>query len=98
LLDRAEEIFDKLRESELAEDAKRNLLEIYQLEKDWEKAIVDRIGTAGFRVAQGNRRVPLRTGRRRDDPLASRSRGELTCRPRFEPQPEVRSGQPAPAG
>jgi lipopolysaccharide biosynthesis regulator YciM len=25
---------------ELAEDAKRNLLEIYQLEKDWEKAIV----------------------------------------------------------
>ena len=40
LLDRAEEIFDKLRESELAEDAKRNLLEIYQLEKDWEKAIV----------------------------------------------------------
>lgn len=39
LLDRAEEIFDKLRVSELAEDAKRNLLEIYQLEKDWEKAI-----------------------------------------------------------
>jgi lipopolysaccharide biosynthesis regulator YciM len=39
LLDRAEEIFDKLRDSELAEDAKRNLLEIYQLEKDWEKAI-----------------------------------------------------------
>ncbi len=39
LLDRAEEIFDKLRESPRAEDAKRNLLEIYQLEKDWEKAI-----------------------------------------------------------
>ncbi len=39
LLDRAEEIFDKLRDSDLAEDAKRNLLEIYQLEKDWEKAI-----------------------------------------------------------
>jgi lipopolysaccharide biosynthesis regulator YciM len=39
LLDRAEEAFDKLRDSELAEDAKRNLLEIYQLEKDWEKAI-----------------------------------------------------------
>ena len=39
LLDRAEEIFDKLRDSALAEDAKRNLLEIYQLEKDWEKAI-----------------------------------------------------------
>ena len=39
LLDRAEEVFDKLRDSELAESAKRNLLEIYQLEKDWEKAI-----------------------------------------------------------
>lgn len=39
LLDRAEEIFDKLRDSVLVKDAKRNLLEIYQLEKDWEKAI-----------------------------------------------------------
>ena len=39
LLDRAEEIFDQLRTTELAEEAKRNLLEIYQLEKDWEKAI-----------------------------------------------------------
>jgi lipopolysaccharide biosynthesis regulator YciM len=40
LLDRAEEVFDKLRESPMAEEAKRNLLEIYQLEKDWAKAIV----------------------------------------------------------
>lgn len=39
LLDRAEEVFDKLRQSAMSEDAKRNLLEIYQLEKDWEKAI-----------------------------------------------------------
>lgn len=39
LLDRAEEVFNKLRNSALADDAKRNLLEIYQLEKDWEKAI-----------------------------------------------------------
>ena len=39
LLDRAEDIFDTLRDSPRAEDAKRNLLEIYQLEKDWEKAI-----------------------------------------------------------
>ncbi|HMW16413.1 MAG TPA: lipopolysaccharide assembly protein LapB [Accumulibacter sp.] len=39
LLDRAEEIFDKLRTTSLAEEAKRNLLEIYQLEKDWQKAI-----------------------------------------------------------
>ena len=39
LLDRAEEIFDKLRQSPRTEEAKRFLLEIYQLEKDWEKAI-----------------------------------------------------------
>ena len=39
LLDRAEEIFDKLRSSPVAEEAKRFLLEIYQQEKDWEKAI-----------------------------------------------------------
>ena len=39
LLDRAEEIFERLRASALAEEAKRNLLEIYQQEKDWEKAI-----------------------------------------------------------
>jgi len=39
LLDRAEEIFDKLQLSDMAGDAKRNLLEIYQLEKNWAKAI-----------------------------------------------------------
>ena len=39
LLDRAEEVFNKLRDSEKVNDAKRNLLEIYQREKDWEKAL-----------------------------------------------------------
>lgn len=39
LLDRAEQIFDTLRSSSMADEAKRNLLEIYQLEKDWGKAI-----------------------------------------------------------
>ena len=39
LLDRAEEVFERLLESPRVKDAKRNLLEIYQLEKDWEKAI-----------------------------------------------------------
>ena len=39
LLDRAEEVFDKLQDSSMVKEAKRNLLEIYQLEKDWEKAI-----------------------------------------------------------
>lgn len=39
LLDRAEEIFNRLIGTSLEEEAKRNLLEIYQLEKDWQKAI-----------------------------------------------------------
>lgn len=39
LLDRAEEIFNKLLGTAFEEEAKRNLLEIYQLEKDWQKAI-----------------------------------------------------------
>jgi lipopolysaccharide biosynthesis regulator YciM len=39
LLDRAEEIFDKLRGTLRDEEAKRHLLEIYQQEKEWEKAI-----------------------------------------------------------
>ena len=39
LLDRAEEIFNKLVGTSFADEAKRNLLEIYQVEKDWQKAI-----------------------------------------------------------
>ncbi len=39
LLDRAEEIFLKLRGSQRDEEALRNLLEIYQQEKEWSKAI-----------------------------------------------------------
>ena len=39
LLDRAEEVFNKLHDSSMVKEAKRNLLEIYQLEKDWSKAI-----------------------------------------------------------
>ncbi len=39
LLDRAEDVFNQVRETSMAVEAKRNLLEIYQLEKDWEKAI-----------------------------------------------------------
>jgi len=39
LLDRAEEVFNKLRDSAMVKEAKQNLLEIYQLEKDWNKAI-----------------------------------------------------------
>jgi lipopolysaccharide biosynthesis regulator YciM len=39
LLDRAEEIFLKLRGTPLDEDALKSLLEIYQQEKEWQKAI-----------------------------------------------------------
>ena len=39
LLDRAEEIFNKLVGTDLEDEAKRNLLEIYQVEKEWQKAI-----------------------------------------------------------
>ena len=39
LLDRAEEVYNRLLDSPRVVDAKRNLLEIYQLEKDWAKAI-----------------------------------------------------------
>ena len=39
LLDRAEEVFVRLRGTSRDEEAKRNLLEIYQQEKDWQKAI-----------------------------------------------------------
>lgn len=39
LLDRAEEIFNRLRGSALDEEARRYLLEIYQAEKEWQKAI-----------------------------------------------------------
>jgi lipopolysaccharide biosynthesis regulator YciM len=39
LLDRAEEIFNKLLGTTFEEEAKRNLLEIYQVEKEWLKAI-----------------------------------------------------------
>jgi lipopolysaccharide biosynthesis regulator YciM len=40
LLDRAEETFTSLDTSSYSPDARRNLLEIFQLEKEWKKAIV----------------------------------------------------------
>ena len=39
LLDRAEEIFNRLIGTSFEADAKRNLLEIYQVEKEWLKAV-----------------------------------------------------------
>ena len=39
LLDRAEESFEKLKDSPMSTEAKRKLLEIYAIEKDWERAI-----------------------------------------------------------
>ncbi|MHB1676964.1 MAG: lipopolysaccharide assembly protein LapB [Sulfuriferula sp.] len=40
LLDRAEEIFDRLQASDLAGQARQFLLEIYVQEKDWNKAVI----------------------------------------------------------
>ena len=37
LLDRAEESFEKLKDSPMSTEAKRKLLEIYAIEKDWER-------------------------------------------------------------
>ena len=39
ILDRAEEVFQKLERTEASAKAKRHLLEIYEQEKDWERAI-----------------------------------------------------------
>ncbi len=39
ILDRAEEVFAKLLEGRYAEEARRSLLDIYQAEKDWQKAM-----------------------------------------------------------
>jgi lipopolysaccharide assembly protein B len=39
ILDRAEEVFNRLREGPLAAEARSFLLEIYQAEKEWQKAI-----------------------------------------------------------
>jgi lipopolysaccharide biosynthesis regulator YciM len=39
ILDRAEEVFTKLQESNLASAARRHLLEIFEQEKDWPRAI-----------------------------------------------------------
>ena len=39
LLDRAESVFDKLIGTRRNEEALRSLLEIYQQEKEWQKAI-----------------------------------------------------------
>jgi len=63
LLDRAEEVFDKLHDSSMVNEAKRNLLEIYQLEKDWGKAI----SIAQSPRTQNRRRSPrvLANSRRR---------------------------------
>src|SRR5215207_4365940 len=39
ILDRAEDVFNRLREGPLASEARGFLLEIYQAEKEWQKAI-----------------------------------------------------------
>ena len=71
LLDRAEEIFNKLVGTAFEDEAKRNLLKLSGREGMAES---DRTGarTARRRLAAGDRGVLLRTGGRRDHALASR--------------------------
>jgi lipopolysaccharide biosynthesis regulator YciM len=54
ILDRAEEVFTKLQESGLAASARRSLLEIYEQEKDWPRAIemMKKVGTDARALAQ----------------------------------------------
>ncbi len=69
LLDRAEEIFLKLRGTERDEEALQNLLEIYQQEKEWAKAvtIANAMPNHSDHIwPKRNRRIPLRDGRQRD--------------------------------
>jgi lipopolysaccharide biosynthesis regulator YciM len=56
ILDRAEEVFTKLQESGLAGAARRSLLEIYEQEKDWPRAIemLKKVGTDARVLAQYN--------------------------------------------
>ncbi len=59
ILDRAEEVFNRLREGPLAAEARDFLLEIYQAEKEWQKAIdmAAEIGTGkGATRAESNAR------------------------------------------
>jgi len=54
ILDRAEEVFTKLKDSKLAAVAQRHLLEIFEQEKDWPRAIemMKKVGTDARVLAQ----------------------------------------------
>ena len=54
ILDRAEEVFTKLQESNIAAGARRHLLEIFEQEKDWPRAIemMKQVGTDARVLAQ----------------------------------------------
>ncbi len=55
ILDRAEEVFNRLREGPLATEARGFLLEIYQAEKEWQKAI-DMVAEIGVRPNESRER------------------------------------------
>ena len=65
MLDRAEEVFARLAQGPRATDARRHLLEIYQQEKDWPRAIAmaERLqDDSGESRAEGDLAVPVRAG------------------------------------
>ncbi len=109
LLDRAEEVFVRLRDSAQRLEALRRLLEIYQQEKDWQRAIeTARALETGDRpvVAEGDRRVLLRARRGRGHALApgggaraaqGGAQGEPQVRPREHPRRRPRGRRRARA-
>ena len=96
LLDRAEEIFNQAASAPRFEaEAKRNLLEIYQVEKEWQKAIDLARELPDVASAAGGRRVLLRTGCRRDHALAAGRRRVRHLEAAMQAEPQVRPRQPA---
>lgn len=57
ILDRAEEVFGRMTEGPRADEARRCLLEIYQAEKDWKKAIAAARGTAADTGEERSREI-----------------------------------------
>ncbi len=95
LLDRAEESFRKLEDTTFGVDARRHLLEIFEIEKEWRQAIgvAEALQTAGHRIDAGpHRAVPLRDRADRDQRVAARRReGRARRRARGESPERARA-------
>ncbi len=100
LLDRAEEIFRRLLDSAYATDARRHLLEIYVLEKEWEQAIalageLERAGlpAQGAETAHYHCELAMNAMLRQDTEAARRHLGEALARHRKSVRASVLLGE-----